>query len=189
MDFNTNKNFGQIQRLIQVLGQEFATSKDNNKRKGGLLGLAAASIGLGKVHWIAVLCVLFCCFVWLLIDRFSVFWKDTEKYVNELVSPVLNCLHDPEVRVRLFASESLYNIVKVARASIIPEFPRIFSALSRLVTGKFLLRLKKSFWDFLLIEFHCMHRFRWKLQKWQWTSWSTAQSKCKHITQIYWQTQ
>lgn len=48
---------------------------------------------------------------------------------------MLNCLHDPEVRVRLFASESLYNIVKVARSSIIPEFPRIFSALSRLVTG------------------------------------------------------
>lgn len=55
--------------------------------------------------------------------------------MDELVSPVLNCLHDPEVRVRLFASESLYNIVKVARGSIIPQFPRIFSALSRLVTG------------------------------------------------------
>lgn len=52
------------------------------------------------------------------------------------MSPVLNCLPDPEVRVRLFASESLYNIVKVARGSIIPLFPRIFSALSRLVTGE-----------------------------------------------------
>lgn len=49
---------------------------------------------------------------------------------------MLNCLLDPEVRVRLFASESLYNIVKVARGSIIPLFPRIFSALSRLVTGE-----------------------------------------------------
>lgn len=65
--------------------------------------------------------------------------------MNELVSPVLNCLHDPEVRVRLFASESLYNIVKVARGSIIPEFPRIFSALSRLVTGKFILNCMKLF--------------------------------------------
>lgn len=65
------------------------------------------------------------------------YFKDTDKFVEELVSPVLNCLVDPEVRVRLFASESLYNIVKVARGSIIPLFPRIFSALSRLVTGKF----------------------------------------------------
>lgn len=52
------------------------------------------------------------------------------------MSPVLNCLHDPEVRVRLFASESLYNIVKVARGSIIPLFPRIFQSLSLLVTGE-----------------------------------------------------
>lgn len=55
--------------------------------------------------------------------------------MEELISPVLNCLSDPEVRVRYFASESLYNIVKVARSSIIPLFPKIFSALSRLVTG------------------------------------------------------
>lgn len=110
MEFNSTKNYNQIRKLINVLGQDFSTSKDNNKRKGGLLGLAATSIGLGK---------------------------DTDKFVEELVSPVLNCLLDPEVRVRLFASESLYNIVKVARGSIIPLFPRIFSALSRLVTGEF----------------------------------------------------
>lgn len=49
MEFNATKNHAQIHKLIHVLGQDFATSKDNNKRKGGLLGLAAASIGLGKV--------------------------------------------------------------------------------------------------------------------------------------------
>lgn len=49
MEFNSSKNYPQIKRLINVLGQDFATSKDNNKRKGGLLGLAATSIGLGKV--------------------------------------------------------------------------------------------------------------------------------------------
>lgn len=70
-----------------------------------------------------------------MIFFYSILSQDTDKFVEELVSPVLNCLLDPEVRVRLFASESLYNIVKVARGSIIPLFPRIFSALSRLVTG------------------------------------------------------
>lgn len=62
-------------------------------------------------------------------------FKDSALFVEDLVTPVLNCLVDPEVRVRLFASESLYNIVKVARGSTIPLFPRIFSSLSRLVTG------------------------------------------------------
>lgn len=70
--------------------------------------------------------------------------QDTDKFVEELVTPVLNCLSDPEVRVRYFASESLYNIVKVARSSIIPLFPRIFSALSRLVTGKTHLNFHKK---------------------------------------------
>lgn len=41
---------------------------------------------------------------------------------------------DPEVRVRHFASEALYNVAKVARNAIIPLFPKIFASLSRLVT-------------------------------------------------------
>lgn len=49
MEFNNAKNYNQIRKLINVLGQDLATSRDNNKRKGGLLGLAATSIGLGKV--------------------------------------------------------------------------------------------------------------------------------------------
>lgn len=51
MEFNSTKNYNQIRKLINVLGQDFSTSKDNNKRKGGLLGLAATSIGLGKVNF------------------------------------------------------------------------------------------------------------------------------------------
>lgn len=51
-----------------------------------------------------------------------------------MLSPVLNCLIDPDTRVRYFASESLYNIAKIGRQSIITMFPEIFSALSRLVS-------------------------------------------------------
>lgn len=48
-EFNKAKNHGQIQKLLSVLGRYFATSRDSHKRKGGLIGLAAASIGLGSV--------------------------------------------------------------------------------------------------------------------------------------------
>lgn len=82
-------------------------SRDQHKQKGGLIGLAATSIGLGR---------------------------DSDRYINELIDPILMCLADPESRVRYFANESLYNIVKVARGAIVPLFPRIFDALSRLVT-------------------------------------------------------
>lgn len=48
-DFNIKNNSAQIRKLIDVLSNDFASSRDANKRKGGLIGLAAASLGLGKV--------------------------------------------------------------------------------------------------------------------------------------------
>jgi hypothetical protein len=42
-------NHGQIQKLIKVLGTDFALSLNSNMRKGGLIGLAAMAIALGKV--------------------------------------------------------------------------------------------------------------------------------------------
>ncbi|XP_055551770.1 protein VAC14 homolog [Wyeomyia smithii] len=106
-DFNIKKNFGQIRRIIDVLSKDFVTSTDSNKKKGGLIALAATSIALGK---------------------------DTEQFIDEIVNPILNCLMDSDTRVRYFASESLYNVVKVSRGSIIPMFPSLFTSLSRLVT-------------------------------------------------------
>uniref|UniRef100_A0A6B2EIP5 Protein VAC14 homolog n=1 Tax=Phlebotomus kandelakii TaxID=1109342 RepID=A0A6B2EIP5_9DIPT len=106
-EFNNAKNTKQIQKILKVLERDFVTSRDLNKKKGGLIALAGASIGLGK---------------------------DTELFINELVNPILNCLSDADTKVRYAATESLYNVVKVARSSIIPLFPDIFSALSRLVT-------------------------------------------------------
>lgn len=50
-----------------------------------------------------------------------------------MVVPILNCLADQELQVRYFASESLYNVVKVARGAIVPKFPEVFAALSKLV--------------------------------------------------------
>jgi len=49
-EFNNAKNINQIKKLLNVLGREFATSRDAHKRKGGLIGLAATSIALGKVN-------------------------------------------------------------------------------------------------------------------------------------------
>lgn len=106
-DFNAKKNYGQIRRIIEVLSKDFVTSNDSNKKKGGLIALAATSIALGR---------------------------DTERFIEEIVNPILNCLMDTDTRVRYFASESLFNVVKVSRGSIIPLFPSLFTSLSRLVT-------------------------------------------------------
>ncbi|XP_001861850.2 protein VAC14 homolog [Culex quinquefasciatus] len=107
IEFNAKKNVAQIRRIIEVLSRDFVTSNDSNKKKGGLIALAATSIALQK---------------------------DTEHFIEELVNPVLNCLMDTDKGVRYFASESLYNVIKVARGAIIPMFPSLFVSLSRLVT-------------------------------------------------------
>lgn len=49
IEFNKTNNVAQIHRLLKVLTLEFTTSREMHKRNGGLIGLAATSIGLGKV--------------------------------------------------------------------------------------------------------------------------------------------
>lgn len=106
-EFAKTKSTTQIKKLIETFTTQYCNSKDPNRRKGGLIALASVAIALGS---------------------------DSDAYVGELLAPVLNCLLDPDTRVRYFASESLYNIVKISRQAIIPMFPEVFSALSRLVT-------------------------------------------------------
>lgn len=48
-EFAAVNNSMQIRRLLKVLGRDFAMSKNPNTKKGGLIGLAAMAVGLGKV--------------------------------------------------------------------------------------------------------------------------------------------
>jgi len=49
-EFAAVNNSMQIRRLLKVLGQDFSMSKNANTKKGGLIGLAAMAVGLGKVY-------------------------------------------------------------------------------------------------------------------------------------------
>ena len=48
-EFHHLNNTTEIKKLLKILGQEFAASTNPNPRKGGLIGLAACAIALGKV--------------------------------------------------------------------------------------------------------------------------------------------
>ncbi|CAK9833356.1 Protein VAC14 homolog [Anthophora retusa] len=104
-EFAAHNNTVQIKRLLKVLGQDLATSQNPHTRKGGLIGLAAIAVGLGK---------------------------DTGQYVEDLIHPILACFCDSDLRVRYYACESLYNVIKVARGAVLPQFTDIFAALSKL---------------------------------------------------------
>jgi len=105
-DFVAVKNTQQIKKLLKVLGSDFAISQNPHMRKGGLIGLAAMAIGLGK---------------------------ESGNYSGDLIDPILTCLSDADSRVRYYACESLYNVVKVLRENIMPYFNDIFSSISSLV--------------------------------------------------------
>ena len=73
--------------------------------KGGLIGLAAAAIGL---------------------------MEEIDLYLHYLVAPVLECFDDQEARVCYYACESMYNITKVAKTSVLKYFNQIFDGLCTL---------------------------------------------------------
>lgn len=104
-EFVAQNNATQIRHVIQILASEFALSQHPHSRKGGLIGLAACSIALGK---------------------------DSGLYLKELIEPVLTCFNDSDSRLRYYACEALYNIVKVARGAVLPHFNLLFDGLSKL---------------------------------------------------------
>ncbi|XP_016330709.1 protein VAC14 homolog isoform X1 [Sinocyclocheilus anshuiensis] len=104
-EFVAQNNSAQIRHVIQILATEFALSQHPHSRKGGLIGLAACSIALGK---------------------------DSELYLKGLIDPVLTCFNDSDSRLRYYACEALYNIVKVARGAVLPHFNVLFDGLSKL---------------------------------------------------------
>lgn len=55
-------------------------------------------------------------------------------YTPELIFPIITCFSDSDLRVRYYACESLYNVVKVTRGGILPHFSYIFDALSKSAT-------------------------------------------------------
>jgi vacuole morphology and inheritance protein 14 len=103
---STSQEHKMIELLIQSLARDFCPAMNAHFRKGGLIGLAATAIGLMPQEGL----------------------KDI--YLASLIKPVLNCFDDPEPRVRYYACESLYNIVKVARGSILAYFNKIFEGVA-----------------------------------------------------------
>jgi vacuole morphology and inheritance protein 14 len=54
-------------------------------------------------------------------------------YLESIVPPVLMCFADQDSRVRYYACESMYNIAKVARGSILRYFNELFDAMSKVL--------------------------------------------------------
>eukprot|EP00127_Corallochytrium_limacisporum_P002163 Clim_evm57s108 gene=Clim_evmTU57s108 len=95
-----------IQAIVAYIRKEFAYSPTANARKGGLIALAAIAIAMGP--------------------------DNIKDHIHQIVPPALACFQDPDSRIRYYACEALYNIMKVARYHILEFFNDIFDSLSRL---------------------------------------------------------
>lgn len=60
--------------------------------------------------------------------------QDSGLYLKELIEPVLTCFNDADSRLRYYACEALYNIVKVARGAVLPHFNVLFDGLSKVTS-------------------------------------------------------
>ncbi|VDP03474.1 unnamed protein product [Soboliphyme baturini] len=101
-----------VEKMISMMS-ELVNSPTPHVRKGGLLGLAAIAIALGNPL--------------------------NPIYACNLIMPVLSCVLDAEGRVRYYACESLYNIMKVTREMALLKFDDLFDALCKVSrhSGKF----------------------------------------------------
>ncbi|KAL8112300.1 hypothetical protein AgCh_019849 [Apium graveolens] len=94
-----------ITAVINLVTNEFTYSPQANHRKGGLIGLAAVTVGLTS---------------------------EAAQHLEQIVPPVINSFSDQDSRVRYYACEALYNIAKVVRGEFIVFFNQIFDALCKL---------------------------------------------------------
>ncbi|KAF9623553.1 hypothetical protein IFM89_003343 [Coptis chinensis] len=94
-----------ITAVINLLTTEFIYSPQANLRKGGLIGLGAATVGLTM---------------------------EAAQHLEQIVPPVLNSFSDQDSRVRYYACEALYNIAKTVRGDFIVFFNQISDALCKL---------------------------------------------------------
>ncbi|XP_075522411.1 protein VAC14 homolog [Primulina tabacum] len=94
-----------IKAVINLLANEYTYSPQANHRKGGLIGLAAATVALTS---------------------------NASQHLEHIVPPVLASFSDQDSRVRYYACEALYNIAKVVRGDFIVFFNQIFDALCKL---------------------------------------------------------
>ncbi|CAN7044141.1 unnamed protein product [Brassica rapa subsp. trilocularis] len=101
----TSGDHDKISKVINLLIKDFAKSPQANHRKGGLIGLAAVTVGLSS---------------------------EAAQYLEQIVPRVIRAFFDQDSRVRYYACEALYNIAKVVRGEFIFFFNDIFDALCKL---------------------------------------------------------
>ncbi|KAF6775226.1 hypothetical protein AHF37_05825 [Paragonimus kellicotti] len=101
--FGSEKH-GDIVKLLGYFSQDFLMSPNPHMRKGGLLGLASVAVALKQ---------------------------NAGLYFKSIIPSVLRTMHDNDARVRYYACETLYNVMKITRRETLSFLGEVFDAVSR----------------------------------------------------------
>uniref|UniRef100_A0A0N5C587 Protein VAC14 homolog n=1 Tax=Strongyloides papillosus TaxID=174720 RepID=A0A0N5C587_STREA len=99
-----NEQTKDLERVILILCS-LTTNPNMHARAGGLIGIAAVAIALGK---------------------------NSLPYTRTLIEAVMPSFMDHESKVRYYACESLYNVVKICKGNSLNMFDQLFDTLWRL---------------------------------------------------------
>ncbi|KAL8446878.1 hypothetical protein Emed_004757 [Eimeria media] len=95
-----------VEKAVAALTADFLTSPIPNIRKGGLLGVAAVGLAFEG--------------------------EGIEFCLPLLLRPLLKSFNDPDPRVRYYACESLFNVLKVVKGQCLPFLSELFDGLCKL---------------------------------------------------------
>ena len=107
--YSLRKSSEIIEQSINFFNDLYLQSLDDNFRQAGLMAFSAIAS--------------------------SMVIRDDFKYIESLVNPVLSCCRDNNSKVKYYAVEALYNIVKICRQSILFIFNGLFKTIIDLCTG------------------------------------------------------
>ncbi|KAH8866099.1 Protein VAC14 like [Schistosoma japonicum] len=103
-DYIHQDKHSDIARIIGYFSQDFIQSANPHTRKGGLLGLASAAIGLNEHACL---------------------------FHGPIILPIIRTFSDNDPRVRYYACEALFNVMKITRKETLHYLSDVLDAISR----------------------------------------------------------
>jgi vacuole morphology and inheritance protein 14 len=123
-------NIPGVRAVLSVLATDFASSVNSNTRKGGLLALSTAAVGLGEDS--GEICFRLttqysCTCHHLLVLVCAAQFSDV------LLSPVLRAFNDSDSRLRYYACEAALNVCRVIRGAAYRHVSDLLAGICKLV--------------------------------------------------------
>ena len=109
-----NRELERVKGILLLLSDDYVRSTNEDARKGGVVAMAACAIGLKKAH-----------------DMPGLAGK-TNECTDLILASVVHACQDNSQRVRYYATESLFNVIKVLPSLAVDHFFILFEILRSL---------------------------------------------------------